>query len=85
LWHDDAHIVGDEAALRALREAIDAAIRRGAASSSYIFTCDGEGYRVRVVRRATNDLPVPYVDPLAADNSPFPDDLKRTLNGLSNK
>lgn len=84
-WHDDAVIVGDEGALRALRDAIDAAIGAGSASARVTFADDGEGYRVRIVRRPTTDLPMPYTDEIAADNSPFPHDLIDTLDELRSK
>lgn len=84
-WHDDAVIVGDEGALRALRDAIDAAIGSGSASARMTFTGDGEGYRVRVVCRPVTGLPMPYTDELAADDSPFPSDLIDALDELRSK
>lgn len=75
-WHDPAFIVGDKAALVALRHALDVAICDGVASADE-FVSDGEGYTVRVYCRADmGDVPLPYVDPMAADEGAWPEWLE---------
>jgi hypothetical protein len=61
LWHDDAWILGNRAALVALRDAVDAALRDGQ-SSITAFVSDGEGFVVNVVCREDIDAQaaVPY-------------------------
>ena len=62
--HDDATIIGSEKALKALRDAIDAAIERTVAGAGTVFAGDGEGYYVTVVcldaPRVWRRLAVPY-------------------------
>ncbi len=65
-WHDEAFVVGTAAGLTALRDAIDAALRDGAAVTPTVFVNDGEGYQVFVA--AVPDMsgvPVPYHDEVA--------------------
>lgn len=81
-WHDDAYVIGDETALRALRDAIDKALS-GGTGTSLAFAGDGEGYRVRVVVRGPERLPMPYTDEIAAEvGAVFPDDLISTLDAM---
>lgn len=47
-WHDDVHLVGNRAALEALREAIDVALKGGTGSSNEM-TSDGEHYDAKVI------------------------------------
>jgi len=69
-WHDDAFIVGEPEALRALRSAIDRALAdRNAAVEAMV--ADGEGYHVLVLCRppeAIEGMKMPYTDPLTKDN-----------------
>lgn len=51
-WHSPATIRGNIAALKALRDAIDAAIEKGEASAR-AFATDGEGYEILIERCAT--------------------------------
>lgn len=69
-WHDEAFVVGDVAGLTALRDAIDAALRDGAAVTPVVFVNDGEGYQVVVA--AVPDMSgvaVPYHDEFARHGS----------------
>jgi hypothetical protein len=71
-WHNDAIIVGDEAALYALRNAIDYALLHRYADSADVFVGDGEGFNVRVLVADSNEIsdekfPMPYSDDCAKD------------------
>lgn len=67
-WHEEADIVGDRAALTALRDAIDRALSEGSASTDAMVT-DGEGFPVVVIRLDDAEtlarLPLPYSDEMA--------------------
>ncbi len=75
-WHDDAFIIGNRAALTALRAAIDQALEQpdGRGVTTEVFAADGEGYTVRV-RRLLDEpwagfwerLAMPYTHAIAAD------------------
>ncbi|MDI6824664.1 MAG: hypothetical protein QME87_09970 [Bacillota bacterium] len=69
-WHDEAYIVGDEAALRRLAKAIKQALAGGQGSCE-TFAADGEGYEVVVVRLRDPGLwdllRLPYADDYAVD------------------
>jgi len=69
-WHDDACIVGDEAALRGLLKAIEQALARGEGLCE-TFAADGEGYRLVVIRLRDPGLwdllRLPYADDRAVD------------------
>jgi hypothetical protein len=61
-WHDEAYIVGDYAALKQLRDALDMALETGRCSM-LVFAADGEGYRLHVVQHETarmDRLRLPY-------------------------
>jgi len=65
--HDDAYIVADAEGLVALRDACDAALRKGA-SAVEVETQDGEGYALIAVNVETRDpkwdqLYLPYTIP----------------------
>lgn len=70
-WHEDAYIVGNVEGLRALRRAIDAALKVGHAESAELSCGDGEGYCVRVFRVEGAEpwprLAVPYTDEYARE------------------
>lgn len=73
-WHGDAFVVGSPAALRALRDACDAALADSAAHAFLSYTQDGEGFVTFVVPVVTGDdqwdkLPLPYTDPIARDRA----------------
>lgn len=62
--HDTAKIVGNVSALKALRDAIDAAIKDGKAEAKNVCTTDGEGYGVLVERTNLTGLRhtrLPYI------------------------
>ncbi len=68
-WHDEAYIVGNRAALTALRDALTRLLD-GAASTETLpaYTNDGEGYDLLVRladQRIFDALTVPYTDPIA--------------------
>lgn len=71
MWHSEATIEGTREGLKALREAIDEALRRnGEAESPTLFAADGEGYRARVRVRTSaqmQDAILPYIDEVARD------------------
>ncbi len=73
-WHAEAIIVGDETALRGLREAIDAALGEGKGISGAVVD-DGEGYNICVLKQSVDGLAVPYTSDYAKDqgNRPWPD------------
>jgi len=66
-WHDSAHIIGNEEALRRLRDAIDHALENGSAHTE-AYTSDGEGFLTIVVKaeeKTINALTMPYQDEVA--------------------
>lgn len=68
-WHDEAYIVGTQAALGALRNAIDAALETGRGKAE-LFVSDGEGYTVHVMAESDETmgkLCAPYTDEFALD------------------
>ena len=68
-WHTDALVFGTEEGLRALRDAIDAALRNGEGHTTS-FCTDGEGYGVSMYlcdESELDALPLPYTDDVAAD------------------
>lgn len=67
MWHCEASIVGTEAALRSLRDAIDEAIENNASKRTFM-PGDGEGYYVEVVKATedeVNRLPNQYTSDIA--------------------
>jgi len=60
--HGEAYIVGDVNALMALRDSIDRAIATGYGSTSGVYSQDGEGYPVVVIKSNRHDLLLPYTD-----------------------
>lgn len=68
-WHQPVTIVGNRAALEALRDAIQQAldIGQGVTTSAEVFTNDGEGYEVLIMPCEDKDLwdtfATPYTDP----------------------
>lgn len=66
-WHDAALLLGDRDALIRLRDAVDEAIASGAGRCD-VFTGDGEGYPVLVVRHEETELVLlPYTEEDAWD------------------
>lgn len=67
IWHGDAYIVGTPAALRMVREAIDAALQTGHIATECC-ACDGEGYTLYVMSLSEEQMDrliVPYEDEIA--------------------
>ena len=65
MWHDESYILGDRSGLLALRNAIDDAMSNHVATSSNVFTSDGEGYRIRLMvvdLETLEKLRMPYTD-----------------------
>lgn len=63
-WHDEAWLSGTPDALVMLRDAIDRALNEGAGQCD-LFTGDGEGYTVHVVKMTEADAlkqALPYTD-----------------------
>ena len=62
--HEDVVIVGNEQALRALRDTIDAALRDGAAEMPAMLMRDGEGYGIIVVKKdgRMDEVPLHYAE-----------------------
>lgn len=68
-WHDDATIAGTREALTALRNAIDTALRGGAAACQS-FVNDGEGYNIMIRTLSDKDarrMALPYTDEIASE------------------
>jgi len=66
-WHDSAHIIGNEVALKRLRDAIDNALENGD-DYAEAYTSDGEGFCTIVVKadeEAIDNLSLPYQDEVA--------------------
>ena len=68
-WHDDCYIVGSIEGLKMLQQAISEALENGqAVTGDHLFTSDGEGYEIRVIRFEAPwgaewfQLPSTYVD-----------------------
>lgn len=62
--HDGAKIIGTKDSLRALRDALDAAISDGTTEVEMI-AADGDGYGLRIERTNRTGLdhaPLPYID-----------------------
>lgn len=73
MWHCEASIVGTEAALKVLRDAIDEAIVNNASKRTFM-PGDGEGYYVEIIKATedeVNRLPNQYTD----ENANSGDDL----------
>lgn len=69
IWHDEAYIAGTRESLEMLRDTINGALAEGCGQMQD-FTCDGEGYWVRVALLSGGDaeaMPVPYTDDIAQD------------------
>jgi hypothetical protein len=89
MQHDEAIIIGNMDGLKALRDAVDAAIsqHKGTGSAS-CFSSDAEGYDLHVLL-ATEDeakhLSLPYTDReltgCSPGNSVTPQDIYRRING----
>ena len=60
--HGEAYIVGDVKALMSLRDAIDHAIASGYGSPCGVYSQDGEGYPVIIIKSSRHDLLPPYTD-----------------------
>lgn len=81
--HDEAYIVGNRAALIALRDAIETAITsmpdagtNSVADVKDCFTSDGEGYHLIIICESNNEtwekLQLPYTSPMmCTGDSPF--------------
>lgn len=70
-WHSEVTIEGTRDGLKALRDAIDQALRTNREGlSDHLYAGDGEGYRA-IVRVCTGDhvkeAILPYVDEIARD------------------
>lgn len=64
-WEDIAGIVGDRAALLALRQAVDMALDTGA-GGAFLFSSDGEGYALAVaLEEHMWDVETAYADEVA--------------------
>jgi hypothetical protein len=66
-FHDHAFIVGNKAALEALRTAIESALDAGSAAGTAIAsTADGEGFEIKVYREEEDEYwdkaSLPYTD-----------------------
>ncbi len=71
--HTDAWVVGTLDALQALRDAIDAALVTGQASSMSAYANDGEGYVLVVLPRTKEELDAlttPYTEDFAHPSEP---------------
>jgi hypothetical protein len=72
IWHDAAFLIGTPDALKALRDAITAALVTGTGNVK-TFANDGEGYTVYVVSRDDMDgVPCGYTDDAARHRGPWP-------------
>lgn len=81
MWHDEAAIIGNEEGLRALRNAIDAALTREVARAE-VFADDGEGYHAVIVRRHDmSDAPFGYTDKMCSGRKMRPNWLRSALDG----
>ncbi|HEX7324293.1 MAG TPA: hypothetical protein VF292_02925 [Rhodanobacteraceae bacterium] len=66
-WHDAAYIVGNQAALTALRDALDAALRTGVGAVE-LYANDGEGYAaVCLLRPSIKGAAAPYTECVARE------------------
>lgn len=71
--HEPAFVIGGRAGLTALHNAIQRAMRGGAAKAT-VMGNDGEGYGLVVVcREDMSDVPVPYVDPSNENVTDWPE------------
>lgn len=76
VWHDPAFIVGNVSALKALRDAIDQAIKNlkegKKVSNADFCTNDGEWYNIYVIVDEENleRRALPYTDEVARENDP---------------
>lgn len=71
-WHSQASIEGTRSGLKALRDAIDEALRtnREGETRPHLYAGDGEGYRTIVRVRTAEQIQeavLPYVDEIARD------------------
>lgn len=69
-WHGNAYVVGNEEALKNLRDAIDAALEKGSGHASS-FVNDGEGFYALVVKvddETAEKIMTPYQDEIAHDS-----------------
>lgn len=70
-WHDSAYIVGTREGLHALRDAVNDALEmEGQSRSATVFTSDGEGFHVHVIRETEDGMlryVLPYTDAMAKD------------------
>ena len=80
-WHDQVVIVGNARALNFLRDAITAALSRDGRGQCGVFTSDGEGYDVQVLREDAGwednagmwrKLATPYRDAVARGRGVVP-------------
>lgn len=77
MWHSEASIEGTRDGLKALRDAIDEALRTSReVRTEPLFTGDGEGYRTVIRIKSADqirDAILPYVDEIARDPRTRPD------------
>lgn len=72
-WHDEVIILGNKKALGALARALEKAIKSGRGETGDLYTADGEGYIVVVLRRdetwpeGWEHLALPYTDDCARE------------------
>ena len=70
-WHSQASIEGTRSGLKALRDAIDEALRTNREGETiHLYAGDGEGYRTVVHVRTAEQIQeaaLPYVDDIARD------------------
>jgi hypothetical protein len=74
--HDSVIVVGTDAALRALRDAVDRALTAGRAAARGTLTRDGEGFWAFVIRATEaqmEEVPLHYQDTIYGDaGDPMP-------------
>ena len=87
-WHDPAFIVGNKAAMLALREALDRCLSTGKSQSAKVFAADGEGYSVIVCLASDEQMetvPLGYTDECCRDDRDWPrfmeEAYRKTLYG----
>jgi hypothetical protein len=64
-WHEEAWVVGNRAALEALRDTISRALESNKPEGATMFANDGEGYQVLIVpvdESGMDSLKLPYHD-----------------------
>lgn len=83
-WHGETFVVGNRAALKALREALDEALETGS-GLSLAYAADGEGFACGVVlvedEGVWEEVALPYHGDLARDKRELHEVLTPTLGG----